>query len=130
MTERIIPASMQSFYDGYHFAPAVVDGEHVRCSGVIGLNLADGNVPDDPATQFALAFDNLNEVLTEAKVGFDDIIEMTTFHIGLQGHLETFLEVKDRYMNEPYPAWTAIGISELAIPGGIVEIRVTARRPG
>ena len=130
MTERIIPASMQSFYDGYHFAPAVVDGEHVRCSGVIGLNLADGSVPDDPATQFVLAFDNLNEVLTEAKVGFDDIIEMTTFHVGLQGHLETFLEVKDRYMNEPYPAWTAIGISELAIPGGIVEIRVTARRPG
>ena len=130
MADRIIPASMQSFYDSYHFAPAVIDGEHVRCSGVMGVKLADGSVPDDPATQFALAFDNLNEVLTEAKVGFADVIEMTTFHVGLQGHLETFLEVKDRYMKEPYPAWTAIGISELAIPGGIVEIRVTARRPG
>ena len=130
MAERIIPASMQSFYDSYHFAPAVIDGEHVRCSGVIGVKSDDGSVPDDPAAQFALAFDNLHEVLTEAKVGFADIIEMTTFHVGLQAHLETFLEVKDRYMKEPYPAWTAIGITELAIPGGIVEIRVTARRPG
>ena len=57
-----------------------------------------------------------------------DVIEMTTFHVGLQQHLETFLGVKDRYLNEPYPAWTAIGISELAVAGGLVEIRVTARR--
>lgn len=130
MTDRIIPAAMQSFYDNYHFAPAVLDGDHVRCSGVIGFNLADGSVPDDPAAQFALAFENLNEVLTAAGVTYADIIEMTTFHVGLQAHLEAFLEAKDRYLKEPYPAWTAIGITELAVTGGLVEIRVTARRPG
>ena len=37
---------------------------------------------------------------------------------------------KDRYIHQPYPAWTAIGISELAIPGGLVEIRVSARVGG
>lgn len=128
MAQRIIPASMQAFYDGYHFAPAIIDGDQVRCSGVIGMNLADGTCPEDPETQFALAFDNLKQVLDEAGVGFGDITEMTTFHVGLQGHLETFLAVKDRYIEEPYPAWTAIGITELAIPGGLVEIRVTAKK--
>ena len=128
MSERIIPASMQSFYDSFHFAPAVVDGDHVRCSGVIGINLEDGTVPDDPGTQFGVAFENLKEVLEAAGVSLADVIEMTTFHVGLQQHLETFLGVKDRYLNEPYPAWTAIGISELAVAGGLVEIRVTARR--
>ncbi len=128
MAERVIPASMQGFYDGYHFAPAVIDGDQVRCSGVIGMNLADGTCPDDPATQFALAFDNLKQVLDEAGVAFGDITEMTTFHVGLQQHLEAFLAVKDRYIAEPYPAWTAIGITELAIPGGLVEIRVNARK--
>ena len=108
----------------------MIDGDHVRCSGVVGLNLADSSVPDDPATQIALAFDNLNEVLTAAGVSFADLIEMTTFHVGLQAQLETFVEVKDRYLKDPYPAWTAIGISELAFPGLIVEIRVTARLPG
>jgi enamine deaminase RidA (YjgF/YER057c/UK114 family) len=128
MSERIIPPSMQSFYDGYHFAPAVIDGEHVRCSGVIGINLADGTVSDDAETQFGTAFDNLTEVLTAAGVSFADVIEITTFHVDLQAHLETFLAVKDRYVKEPYPAWTAIGITELAVAGGLVEIRVTARR--
>ena len=54
MSERIIPASMQSFYDSFHFAPAVVDGDHVRCSGVIGINLEDGTVPDDPGRSSGL----------------------------------------------------------------------------
>jgi enamine deaminase RidA (YjgF/YER057c/UK114 family) len=30
-------------------------------------------------------------------------------------------------VKEPYPAWTAIGVSALAIPGALVEIRATAR---
>ncbi|MGE0485511.1 MAG: RidA family protein [Gammaproteobacteria bacterium] len=127
MTKRIIPPSMQGFYDDYHFAPAVVDGDHLRCSGVIGIDLASGTVPEDPARQFAQAFENLGEVLAAGGVGFADITEMTTFHVGLQAHLGAFMQVKDGYIKEPYPAWTAIGITELAIPGGLVEIRVTAR---
>jgi enamine deaminase RidA (YjgF/YER057c/UK114 family) len=129
MSKRIIPASMQAFYDGYHFAPAVLDGDHLRCSGVIGTT-SDGSVSDDPATQFTQAFDNLAEVLTEGGASFADITEMTTFHVDLQKNLAAFMAVKDNYIKEPYPAWTAIGTTELAIPGGIVEIRVTARVPG
>lgn len=128
MAQRIIPKSMQSFYDGYHFAPAVIDGDQVRCSGVLGMNLQDGTCASDPATQFDIAFNNLKVVLDEAGVDFADITEMTTFHVNLQENLETFMGVKDRYLKEPYPAWTAIGITELAIPGAIVEIRVTAKK--
>ena len=40
-----------------------------------------------------------------------------------------FMLVRDEYLAEPWPAWTAIGISELAVPGARVEIQVTARRP-
>ena len=52
---------------------------------------------------------------------------MTTFHVGLQRHFVIFMEVKDRYVRAPYPAWTAIGIHELAIPGAILEIKIIAR---
>jgi enamine deaminase RidA (YjgF/YER057c/UK114 family) len=37
------------------------------------------------------------------------------------------MKVKDKYMQAPYPAWTAIGITELAFPGGLVEIKIIAR---
>jgi enamine deaminase RidA (YjgF/YER057c/UK114 family) len=126
-SKRIVPPSMQSFYDSYHFAPAVKDGKHLRCSGVIGIDMKDGSVSPDPEKQFTQAFENLSEVLDAGGVSFSDITEMTTFHVGLQQHLQAFMKVKDRYVKEPYPAWTAIGITELAIPGGLVEIRVTAR---
>jgi enamine deaminase RidA (YjgF/YER057c/UK114 family) len=130
MAERIVPASMQSYYDDFHFAPAVVDGDQIHVSGVIGTDLSKGGaVSDDPASQFAQAFENLAEVLAAAGAGLADIVEMTTFHVGLQKHFRAFTTVKDRYIKEPYPAWTAIGISELAVPGGLVEIRATARRP-
>jgi enamine deaminase RidA (YjgF/YER057c/UK114 family) len=127
MVERIIPDSMKQFYDTYHFAPAVIDGDQVRCSGVIGIK-DDGSCDADPTTQFTTAFESLGEVLAAAGVAFADVTEMTTFHVGLQEHLATFMAVKDNYLKEPYSAWTAIGITELAFPGALVEIRVTARK--
>jgi len=122
----VIPQGMENYYEHYHFAPAVKDGDRLYCSGVIGVG-ADGKVPADPETQFTQAFEMLKSVLTTAEASLKDVVEMTTFHAGLQTHLPTFMKVKDRYLQEPYPAWTAIGITELALPGGLVEIKVIAR---
>jgi enamine deaminase RidA (YjgF/YER057c/UK114 family) len=122
----VIPKGMENYYDRFHFAPAVKDGNRLYCSGVIGTG-ADGKPPADPETQFTQAFEMVKSVLTTAGVSFSEVIEMTTFHVGLQTHLPTFMKVKDRYMQAPYPAWTAIGITELALPGGLVEVKVIAR---
>jgi len=35
--------------------------------------------------------------------------------------------VKGDYLKDPYPAWTAIGVAALFMPGVLVEIRATAR---
>jgi hypothetical protein len=37
------------------------------------------------------------------------------------------MRAKDAVMSAPYSAWTAIGVSELAFPGALVEIRATAQ---
>jgi enamine deaminase RidA (YjgF/YER057c/UK114 family) len=128
MNRRIIPASQKALYDNFHFAPAVVDGQNLRCSGVVGMN-PDGSVPEDPETQFTQAFQAIGEVLAEAGAEFSDITEMTTFHIGMRQHMGAFSRVRERFIEEPYPAWTAVGTTELALPGALVEIRVTARLP-
>ena len=124
--EVVIPTGQEDYYEHYHFAPAIKDGNRLYCSGVIGVG-SDGKPAADPEAQFACAFDTLKSVLIAAGVGFDHVIEMTTFHVGLQQHLATFMKVKDRYINRPFPAWTAIGITELAFPGALVEIKVIAR---
>ena len=122
----VIPKGMEHYYERFHFAPAVKDGNRLYCSGVIGVG-ADGKLSADPEAQFTQAFDSVKSVLTAAGVSFADVIEMTTFHVGLHEHLTVFLKVKDRYLREPYPAWTAIGITELAFPGALVEIKMIAR---
>jgi enamine deaminase RidA (YjgF/YER057c/UK114 family) len=124
--KEVIPAWMKPIYETYHFAPAVIDGDHLRCSGMIGFR-PDLSVPEDPTAQFTLAFENLRGLLAEAGRTFANVTEMNTYHVGLRAHMQAFTAVKDKFMSAPYPAWTAVGISELASPGALVEIQVTAR---
>lgn len=124
--KEVVPAWMKPIYETYHFAPAVIDGDHLRCSGMIGFR-PDLSVPEDPTAQFTLAFQNLRGLLAEAGLTFANVMEMTTYHVGLRAHMQAFTAVKDKFMSAPHPAWTAVGISELASPGALVEIQVTAR---
>lgn len=124
----VIPDGMQNFYDQFHFAPAVRVGEQVFCSGQLG-NGPGGKLDPDPAAQIAAAFENVRAVLEEAGASFADVVEMTSFHVGFGEHIGVFMQVKDAFVKEPYPAWTAIGVSELAF-GALVEIKVRAIVPG
>jgi enamine deaminase RidA (YjgF/YER057c/UK114 family) len=131
MTERkdIVPEGLERQYEKLQFAPAVRVGDTIHVSGVIGTR-DDGSVDDDPAGQFAQAFTNLAHVLKAAGCTMDDVVEMTTFHVGLQQNMRAFMAAKRAAMTgPPHPAWTAIGIVELAIPGGLVEIRATVHAP-
>jgi enamine deaminase RidA (YjgF/YER057c/UK114 family) len=42
-------------------------------------------------------------------------------------HLGLFGSVKNDYLKDPYPAWTAIGVAALFMPGVLVEIRAIAK---
>jgi enamine deaminase RidA (YjgF/YER057c/UK114 family) len=125
----VVTARGKSGYERFHFADAADTGDHLFCSGVIGTD-ASGKVPEDPAEEFENAWRGVRAVLEAAGLGMADVVEYTSFHVGLQAHLRTFMKVRDRHLAEPWPAWTAIGITELAVPGARVEIRVTARRHG
>ena len=127
MTKRrsVIPDGMQSFYDQFHFSPAMRVGKNVFCSGQVGSG-PDGKLDPDPAVQITQAFENVRSVLEEAGACFDDVVELNSFHVGFNEHIGVFMQVKDGFCKEPYPAWTAVGVSELAF-GALVEIKVTAR---
>lgn len=113
--------------DDWHFSPVLISGDFAFFSGQTGTH-PDGTVSSDPEQQFRDAFSFLEANLTAAELGFHDIVEMTTYHVDLRQHLASFIKVKDELIHPPYPAWTAIGITELITPGTLVEIRVIARR--
>ena len=118
--EFVIPEGDQKAYEINHFAPAVIDGDRVFLSGVIGID-ENGKVPSDPEKQFVLAWERVKKVLEAAGSSLDRIVEMTTYHVDFHDHLMTFVEVKDRFLKEPYPAWTGVGVTTLARRKGLVE---------
>ncbi|RED49927.1 RidA family protein [Aestuariispira insulae] len=123
----IIPKGLESNYTDWHFSPAVESNGFLFLSGCTGSK-PGGGIDDGIEAQTRQAFAKIALSLEAASAGFSDIVEMTSYHVGLQSHLEAFKQVKDEFITEPYPAWTAIGVSELAVPGAIIEIRVIARK--
>ena len=122
----IVPDSDQALYDNFHLAQAVRTANGlVICSGQIGSG-ADGKVPDAAADEFRNAWRAVEKVLKAAGLGLENVVEYTTFHVGLQEHLPDFMAVRDEFLSAPWPAWSAIGVSELALPGARCEIRVVA----
>ena len=121
----VIPKEMRALHDQFHFSPAVRVGKNVFCSGQVGAG-ADGKLDPDPAAQIAQAFENVRTVLEKAGGSLADIVELESFHVGLSEHIGIFMQVRDGFLEKPYPAWTAIGVAELAF-GALVEIKVRAR---
>ena len=116
-------------YERWHFAQAVRTGDLLLCSGQIGT-AEDGSVPPEFLDEARNAWAAVGGVLEAAGLGFGDIVEYTSYHVGLQATLPDFMTARDEVLVAPWPAWTAIGISELAVPGARLEIRVTARGRG
>ena len=123
--QSIVPAPFQSFYDAYHFSPATRVGDMVWVSGQVGID-AQGKPGEGMQAQAQIAFECLKLVLEEAGASLADVVELTTFHLDLRGELAEFTAVKDAYFPNRYPSWTAVGVTQLALPELRVEIRAVA----
>ena len=125
MTRDVInPESHQPTADAFHFSSAARANGIVICSGQIGTG--PKGVPDTAEEEFRNAWAQIGVVLAEAGLGYENILEYTSFHVNMHDHLGTFMKVRDEFVSEPWPAWTAIGCTELAVPGARVEIKVVA----
>ena len=121
------PEGSEFMVENFHFSQAARLGNVLLCSGQIGTGRG-GKVPEQAEEEFRNAWKAVGRTLQAAGLGYGDILEYTTYHVGLQEHMGAFMKVRDEFLSAPWPAWTAIGITELAIPGARVEIRVTARK--
>lgn len=129
----VVPPGLEFQHDRFHYAPAVKVTEasgFVVVSGVIG-GRAGGPFPTDPAEQYAVLFENLASVLDHAGSSLSQVVELISFHLSLKPDaLGVFVAAKDAVVVPPYPAWTAVGVTELADPRALVEVRAMAVLPG
>ena len=123
--QSIVPAPFQGHYDAYHFSPATRVGDMVWVSGPVGVD-ADMKPAQGMHAQARIAFECLKLVLEEAGASLADVVELTTFHTDLHGDIDAFIAVKDQYFPSRYPSWSAVGVTQLALPGLLIEIRAMA----
>lgn len=123
--QLIVPPSMALLAERAGYAPAVKVGRTVYCAGQVGRT-DDLDVILDPAQQCLQAWENLRTVLAAAGCTFEDVVDMTTYHVDMQQHMAVFRSVKDSVFPRGTCAWTCIGVSELARPGLLVEIKCVA----
>ncbi len=116
----------RAFQDAAGYSDTVIAGDTIYLSGLIAS-------PKEGETDLKLAYERLFESigkrLERAGATWDDVVDITTYHTDLSAQINDFVAVKHRYIKGPFPAWTAIGISSLYDPAGVVEMKITAYKP-
>lgn len=123
--EIIVPASMKLIPERIGYAPAVKVGDMLFCAGQIGRT-PELVVIEDPEQQFLAAWENLRIVLSAGGCTFEDVVDMTTYHVDLATHMEVFRRVKDQVFPKGLCAWTCLGVDALAHPALLLEIKCVA----
>lgn len=124
----IIPDAMRPIIERRGYAPAVRVGRLVFCAGQIGRT-ADLEVIEDPEEQFIACWRNLEEVLAAVGCSFNDVVEMTSYHVRMSEHMDLFRTVKNRVFPRGTCAWTRVGVSELSDQRLLAEVKVVAVVP-
>jgi enamine deaminase RidA (YjgF/YER057c/UK114 family) len=134
----ITNAAAQAAYDEIRFAPARRAGDFLFVSGlVVAPYGADGRDVEAFKTQTRRAFRFVEATLRQQGLSFADVVMINTFHVwngpGFAGsrdaQFEAFNAVKDEFMAPPYPAWTAVGATELLGKDGVVEMQLIVYAP-
>ena len=129
MKTAVFPKDKQASYEAYGYSAAIRSNDLVFVSGQVGVD--HNGVPiSDSQAQIEGAFESLSQILEAADCTFDDIVDVTSYHVDMYRYFDTFAAVKQRFFpTPPYPSWTAVGVTNLMLPELIVEIKAVAR-PG
>lgn len=117
-------AGAREFQDKWGYNDAIVVGDFIYLSGQV-VRARPTDKGDDAAYERIYA--RIGAILKRAGAGWDDVVDITSFHTDVEGQIEALARVHKRYVKAPYPAWTAIGVAKI-LGGGITEIKVVARR--
>jgi enamine deaminase RidA (YjgF/YER057c/UK114 family) len=120
----INPKGTEFIYDTLKFSQAVRVDNTIWVSGQVGMD-EKGAVGETIEDQARMAFQNLKSVLAESNASMDDIVELVTYHTNMKD-MKIFGKIKSEFITANYPAWTAVGVTELVLPQLMLEIRAVA----
>ncbi|MEY4939690.1 MAG: RutC family protein YjgH [Verrucomicrobiota bacterium] len=94
------------------------------------LIVVSGQGPEDMhadmETQSRQIFDRIAKVLEAAGATMKNIVMLRVYFVHLARALPAYRKVRKEYLSAPYPASTAVGVTELAHPDLELEIEAVA----
>lgn len=121
----IVSPIWADFYKDSRIPAATRTGNTIRVSGHT-CETIDHTFAADPAQQIRDTFANIASTLAEAGGSWADVVDMTSYHVGMHDQAELVLEVALEFLGDPFPSWTACGVTELFDPEAIIEISCVA----
>jgi enamine deaminase RidA (YjgF/YER057c/UK114 family) len=120
-----VPEHWTGFYESTHIPAAIRDGDRLYVTGHTG-EASDGSFPADPESQIRQTFRHIGETLSIGGASWTDVVALNSYHVGLRSQAEVLIKVAGEFLQDPYPAWTAVGVTELFDEGAVVEISCVA----
>jgi enamine deaminase RidA (YjgF/YER057c/UK114 family) len=117
------------FFEETGVPAAGTDGRTVFLTGHTGED-RDGVFSPDPETQIRCLFTNIQDTLVAAGTDWSEVVEMTSYHVGLREQAEVLTRVSHEFLATPAPAWSAVGVAELWDEGAVIEMSCVAVRGG
>ena len=126
ITRKIVcnPPGTEKISEIMQFSQAVRVGDTLWVSGQVGVD-RQGVTAEGIEAQARIAFQNLEAILKHAGSSMADVVDLLTFHKSM-ADIRGFSRVKSEFFPDNYPAWTAVGVTGLAMPDLLVEIKATA----
>ncbi|MCI9545697.1 MAG: RidA family protein [Lachnospiraceae bacterium] len=106
------------------YAHAVKAGEMIFVSGQLGLNPADGSMPEGVEAQTRQSLENLKTILAGCGSDFNYVCKTTIF-LADMGDFAKVNEIYAGYFEEEVPARSCVEVSRLP-KDGLVEIEAIA----
>ena len=94
------------------------------------LLIISGQVPRDmqagPETQIRQVLEAIEKILAQAGGSFKNVVMLRSYFVDMGRDLPIFRKVRREFLAEPFPASTAVGVTELALANQQVEIEAVA----
>jgi enamine deaminase RidA (YjgF/YER057c/UK114 family) len=112
------------FQEEWGYSDAIIAGDTIHLSGVV-VGQRDG---ESLETAYDRTYRQIGAILARAGASWGDVVDITTFHTDVTTQMPAIVAVHRRYVEAPFPAWTAIDVDRLIPDRGITEIKIVARR--
>lgn len=118
------PRPFSNYAQGIEVGPG---SRIVHVSGQVGATVG-GDIPEDPAKQHELAWENALAVLAASGMDHRNVVDAHVY-ITDRAHIALYRETRDRMLKGHRPAATLLIVSGLADSRLVVEVDLVAAAP-